>query len=91
MRSVRYLVRGHVQGVGFRYFVSRQASALGLRGWVRNLSSGDVETVVAGDEGALSAFEGRLWTGPPRAAVESVRAAPSDLPEAPGFRVLPTV
>ena len=90
MRAVRYVVRGHVQGVGFRYFVSRQAEALGLAGWVRNLSGGAVEAVVAGEEGALSAFEGRLWTGPPHAAVENVQAVPADVPEWSGFRVLPT-
>ncbi len=90
MRTARYLVRGHVQGVGFRYFVSRQAEALGLSGWVRNLSSGDVETVAAGEEGALSAFEGRLWTGPPHAVVDSVDVEPADDPDGAGFRILPT-
>ena len=39
----RYLIRGHVQGVGYRYFTQRIAVRLGVRGWVRNRLDGDVE------------------------------------------------
>ncbi len=45
-----YLIKGRVQGVGFRWFVHREAAALNLRGWVRNTEDGHVEVVAAGDE-----------------------------------------
>jgi acylphosphatase len=43
-----YLVKGRVQGVGFRWFVQREAAEIGLRGWVRNTEDGHVEVVAAG-------------------------------------------
>ena len=45
---LHFLVRGRVQGVGFRWFVHREAAALGLRGWVRNTDGGDVEVDASG-------------------------------------------
>jgi acylphosphatase len=48
-----YLVKGRVQGVGFRWFVHREAAGLALRGWVRNTESGHVEVVASGDEASL--------------------------------------
>jgi acylphosphatase len=45
---LHFLIRGRVQGVGFRWFVHREAAELNLRGWVRNTDSGDVEVVAAG-------------------------------------------
>lgn len=90
MRAVRYLVNGRVQGVGFRYFVLRQAKALALVGWVRNLHDGRVEVLAAGEEGALAAFEGRLWGGPPSAHVTDVAASEAEAPASSEFLVLPT-
>ena len=43
-----YVVKGRVQGVGFRWLVHREAGARGLKGWVRNTESGEVEIMVAG-------------------------------------------
>ena len=42
---LHFLIQGRVQGVGFRWFVQREASELELRGWVRNTEDGDVEVV----------------------------------------------
>jgi acylphosphatase len=58
-----YLVKGRVQGVGFRWFVHREAAALGLRGWVRNTESGHVEVVAAGNEANLERLQTALTKG----------------------------
>ncbi len=84
------VVSGRVQGVGFRYFVVREAEALGLSGWVRNLPDGRVEVVVDGDEPLLDTFVGRLWQGPPHAHVTDIEAGDVEAPRWPAFRVLPT-
>src|ERR1700761_5218894 len=44
-----YIVKGRVQGVGFRWFVHREAAEIGLRGWVRNTDDGCVEVLAAGE------------------------------------------
>ena len=90
MRSARFVVTGRVQGVGFRYFVSHEAEALGLSGWVRNLPDGAVEVVVSGDDLVVETLEGRLWSGPPRARVATVTASDAEPPATSGFRILPT-
>jgi acylphosphatase len=68
-------VHGYVQGVGFRFFVRREASALGLRGYVRNLDNGDVEVVAEGDRGRLEQLLATLERGPSAAEVERVEAS----------------
>ena len=67
-------VRGFVQGVGFRYFVQREAVRLGLRGYTRNMSSGDVEVVAQGTRVVLEQLLSRLRQGPSAADVEDVQA-----------------
>jgi acylphosphatase len=67
-------VRGRVQGVGFRYWVVRRASGLGLTGWVANELDGSVHCVAEGDPGALDGLEGLLRVGPTGAIVETVQA-----------------
>lgn len=68
-------VRGWVQGVGFRYFVVRQASALGLRGYVRNENGGDVAVVAQGSRSALERLLVDLRRGPSAAEVEEVHTS----------------
>lgn len=63
---------GRVQGVGFRWFVTRRASALDLRGWARNLPDGRVEVVATGAPASLSALDQAVRSGPMLARVESV-------------------
>jgi acylphosphatase len=72
MASYRYVVRGRVQGVGYRYFVQREADALGVTGFVRNLPDGSVEVVAEGGEPAVTQLEARLREGPSFATVASV-------------------
>lgn len=68
----RYVVSGRVQGVGFRYFVLRKATALGLSGWVRNLPGGEVEVCVWGTEEAQGVILAQLRIGPRSAQVANV-------------------
>lgn len=70
--AARWRVTGSVQGVGFRWFVARQADRLGLRGWARNLADGSVEVVAAGEEPRLQALHDKLVAGPRLARVDSV-------------------
>lgn len=70
--AVRALVSGRVQGVAFRHFTKVEARRLGLRGWVRNLDDGRVETWIEGDEAALEELVAWLHHGPPAAHVERV-------------------
>jgi acylphosphatase len=77
MPAVRFLVRGTVQGVGFRWFVSGEARRLALVGWVVNLPDGQVEVVASGAERALAELEGALRRGPRGARVEGVDKSPS--------------
>jgi acylphosphatase len=74
----RFLVQGEVQGVGFRWFVAREAQRLGLRGFVRNLKDGSVEVIAAGTAEALAALERALGAGPRLARV--ARVEKSDVP-----------
>jgi acylphosphatase len=68
--NAAWYVTGRVQGVGFRYFVFRQAQSLAVRGWVRNLSDGSVEVQVRGERLSVERFESALREGPGHARVE---------------------
>lgn len=72
MQAIRFLVSGRVQGVAFRYFTERQAKALGLKGYVRNLETGQVEVVAQGDNQQLDKLATWLAKGPPSAKVQQV-------------------
>ena len=72
MAAYRYVVEGRVQGVGYRYFVLRQADALGVSGYARNRPDGSVEVVAEGDVAVLADFEARLREGPSFAEVANV-------------------
>ncbi|MFL5624877.1 MAG: acylphosphatase [Ktedonobacteraceae bacterium] len=66
------MVRGRVQGVGFRYFVVEKAQSLGLRGYARNKSNGDVEVLAQGPRSTLERLLTLLWRGPSAAQVHEV-------------------
>jgi len=68
--SVQAIVCGRVQGVFFRSFVEDHAQYLGLKGYVRNLPSGDVEVVVEGERERVEKLIGYLKAGPPAARVQ---------------------
>ena len=64
------LVNGLVQGVGYRYFVYREAQQLGVNGGVKNLFTGDVLTVVEGEKVKIEELIKKLRIGPSHAAVK---------------------
>jgi acylphosphatase len=68
----RFVVRGRVQGVGFRWFVEREAHILGISGWVRNNADGGVEVLAQGTRDQLSGLRSRLREGPRAARVDGV-------------------
>ena len=67
-----YLVKGRVQGVGFRWFVHQEAAALQLYGWVRNTEAGDVEVVASGSEEDLLQLRRVLAKGSRGSRVDGV-------------------
>jgi acylphosphatase len=68
----RFFVRGRVQGVGFRWFVEREAHILQIAGWVRNNPDGSVEVLATGTREQLAGFRSRLSEGPRAARVDNV-------------------
>ena len=69
MVARRVILRGRVQGVGFRYFVYRQSQRFPVSGWVRNLRNGDVEVHAEGEFHSLNQFIAVVRSGPPGAFV----------------------
>ncbi len=67
-----FLVKGRVQGVGFRWFVHREAAEIGLRGWVKNTDEGHVEIVAAGDAEQLTELKAALHEGSRGSRVDAV-------------------
>src|SRR5450432_246287 len=71
----RFLVRGRVQGVGYRWFVEREAHILGVAGWVRNNADSSVEVLAIGTRDQLSGLRTRLQEGPRASRVDAVQEA----------------
>jgi acylphosphatase len=76
MKRVHAVVRGRVQGVGFRAATHYEARRLGLQGWVRNQMDGTVEVLAAGDDQAVDELVAWLKQGPRGAHVTSLNVAP---------------
>ncbi len=72
IQARRFIVRGRVQGVGFRWFVEREAHMLGIAGWVRNNHDGSVEVLAQGTRDQLLGLHSRLREGPRAARVDSI-------------------
>jgi acylphosphatase len=79
---LRFLVKGRVQGVGFRWYVYREAEKLDLRGWVRNTWEGEVEVLASGSEADLSKLRSSLRSGPRGSRVDRLDEFPLDESEA---------
>ena len=84
------LIRGIVQGVGFRWFMAQEARKLRVNGWVRNLRDGRVEALICGSQAAVAAMIHWASFGPTGARVDEVWVEES--PErAQGFEKRPTI
>lgn len=70
--TLRLVIAGRVQGVGFRAFMVREASTLGLKGWVRNCADGTVEAVVSGADDKVKLMVGKCTRGPTAALVTHI-------------------
>jgi len=83
----RYVVRGRVQGVGYRYFVEEVADRLGLTGYARNLDDGSVEVYAVGSPAGIAELSGYLWKGPRWSEVRGVEEHEAPVAEYFGFHI----
>lgn len=72
MKKLKIIVKGFVQGVGFRYYVYRNAQSLGLLGYVKNLATGAVEIFLEGEEQKIEEMISIVKQGPSRSRVNSI-------------------
>ncbi|NIJ40022.1 acylphosphatase [Parvibaculum indicum] len=86
-RSVRVRISGEVQGVGYRAWTVRRASALGLSGWVRNLPDGDVEAVFSGPAESVAEMIVACREGPRMSTVRAVEEVEAVEPVSGRFEV----
>jgi acylphosphatase len=89
--AVRLVIRGRVQGVGFRWWARGQARRLSLAGWVRNRSDGTVELLAVGSAGAVGQLIEACRHGPSAAQVTSVERFEVDDPGLDSFEERPTL
>ncbi len=78
-----------MQGIGYRDWMVKQATRLGLQGWVRNRADGSVEALVAGEEGAVQVLLSACRRGPFLARVDRIDESFAEPPDTPGFLRLP--
>lgn len=84
----RFIVKGQVQMVGFRYHTAHEGLKLGLTGYAKNLNDSSVEVVACGSESSVAKLEKWLATGPRTASVSSVVGEPIPFKHYSDFRIL---
>ena len=87
LETRRFVVTGRVQGVGFRWFVEREAALIGITGWVRNRENGTVEVMATGAREQLRSLRTRLQEGPRAARVEEVQESSAPFLDAKSFGI----
>ena len=87
LETRRYVISGRVQGVGFRWFVEREAAQIGVTGWVRNCSNGDVEVMATATREQHTSLRQKLQQGPRASRVDDVSESKAPLLEASSFRI----
>ena len=90
VETVRLRITGQVQGVGYRFWMTRTATSLGLRGWVRNRTDGSVEVLVTGAPEPVAALIDAARKGPIGARVTDVTVTPDKDDGSVGFVSRPT-
>jgi acylphosphatase len=83
----KYIIRGQVQGVGYRYFAERAANDLGLSGYTRNLDDGRVEVYAVGSLDSLNELAGLLRQGPRWSDVRGVEEREEPVVKYSGFHI----
>lgn len=91
LKTVRLIVSGRVQGVGYRAWLARQAKKSGLSGWVRNRADGAVEAVLDGPESTVETMIEKCRDGPRAAVVSAVTVSAYSEPLTNEFKIRPTV
>jgi acylphosphatase len=89
--TLKLKIEGFVQAVGYRNFVMEEAKKLGLDGWVRNRSNGEVEVLVSGEEEAVNTFITLCAKGPSGSQVKGVGMEKAGLPAEKGFHRRPSL
>lgn len=84
--SLRLVIHGRVQGVGFRYWMTREAEKRRLDGWVRNLPNGSVEALVSGPGAAVQDIIEACRRGPRLSHVASIEQFSAEAPAQSGFQ-----
>jgi acylphosphatase len=87
LTASRFLIRGRVQGVGYRYFARQSAAELKISGYARNLEDGSVEVYAVGTEAQLSELAGMLRKGPQFSDVRSVVRSEAAVEHHSGFLI----
>ena len=87
LETRRYLISGRVQGVGFRWFVEREAAQIGITGWVRNTEHGEVEVMATGTGDQHKSLRRSLQQGPRASRVDQVSESNAPFLQANSFRI----
>ena len=87
LQTRRYRISGRVQGVGFRWFVEREAALIGVTGWVRNCENGEVEVLATGSREQHDSLRRKLKDGPRAARVDDVHESAAPFLQSPSFRI----
>jgi acylphosphatase len=90
VRTVRLVITGRVQGIGYRMWAERTALLLGISGWVRNRSDGSVELLATGGDSAVASLIEACRQGPRAAVVADVAVEDAEDDGSKGFSAKPT-
>jgi acylphosphatase len=91
LTTLKLKIEGFVQAVGYRNFAMEEARKLGLDGWIRNRSNGDVEVLISGDEEKVNLFITTCAKGPAGSQVKGVGMEKADPPAEKGFHRRPSL